>query len=112
MEARICLFSDGIDSKISYVLAVLDAEFIMKDGKSIGLVGVTPDEIVLPTGQDLAARPDPVLARAAQFEGLDLTPAKAHKLFPFEWLPDGGCSERSDNFSGARERGDLSQLGV
>lgn len=88
METRFYSFSEGMDTKIFYGFAVTDADLIMKDGKSIEHAGVTPDEVILPTGQDLAAGRDPVQARAAQLVGLNLEPAKADKLFPFEWLPD------------------------
>jgi C-terminal processing protease CtpA/Prc len=81
-EARIYPFSDGMNTKILNILAGTDVDLITKDGKSIDHVGVTPDETTLPTGQDLAAGPDPVLARAAELLGLDLAPTKAYKLFP------------------------------
>jgi C-terminal processing protease CtpA/Prc len=87
MEARHYPYSQGLDTKIFYGFSVTDADLIMKDGKSIEHTGVTPDEIVLPTGQDLAAGRDPVLARAAELAGAKLTPADAGKMFPFEWEP-------------------------
>jgi len=46
---------------------------------------VTPDELLLPTAADLAAKRDPVLARAAALVGVKLDPERAGSMFPIEW---------------------------
>jgi carboxyl-terminal processing protease len=87
MEAKIYHNAQGADSKIFYRFSITDANLIMSDGKSLEKTGVTPDEILLPTGADLAAGRDPVLARAAALAGIKLNPAQAGKMFPYEWPP-------------------------
>jgi carboxyl-terminal processing protease len=86
MEAKSHSCSQGTDTKIFYSFSVTDADLIMKDGKSLEHSGVTPDETVLPTAQDLAAGRDPALSRAAELAGFDIDPLAAGKLFPFEWV--------------------------
>jgi C-terminal processing protease CtpA/Prc len=88
MEAKHYPGSQGMDTKIFYGFSITEADLIMKDGKSLEHTGVTPDETVLPTAKDLADGSDPVLARAAQIGGLNIDPAAAGKMFPFEWLPN------------------------
>jgi len=53
----------------------------MSDGVSLEKRGVTPDETLLPSGADLAARRDPALARAVTLLGGTLTPEQAGAFF-------------------------------
>jgi C-terminal processing protease CtpA/Prc len=87
MEARYYPCSQGQDTAFFYGFSITDADLIMADGKSLEHTGVIPDELLLPTAQDLASGSDPVLARAAQLAGVTIEPAAAGKLFPFECLP-------------------------
>jgi hypothetical protein len=57
----------------------------MPDGTRLERVGVAPDELILPTPQDMGEGYDPVLARAASLAGIDLDSKKAGRLFPREW---------------------------
>jgi C-terminal processing protease CtpA/Prc len=68
-----------------YGASITNADVIMSDGKSLEHVGVTPDELLLPTAADLAAKRDPVLSRAAALVGMQLAPEKAGAMFPIEW---------------------------
>ncbi|MGA9885818.1 MAG: S41 family peptidase [Candidatus Acidiferrales bacterium] len=85
MEAREYGYEQGLETVISYGFSVTEADLIMKDGNSLEHVGVTPDEEIVPTAQDLAAGRDPVLARAVAIAGGTLDAESAGKLFPFEW---------------------------
>jgi len=88
MEARGYSDSQGSDTKIFYSFSITEADLLMKDGKSLEHLGVTPDEVVIPTAQELSAGRDPALSRAAELAGLNIEPAAAGKMFPFEWLPN------------------------
>lgn len=85
MSAEIFPFSPGIGNGYDYGAEITVADMIMADGESLEHIGVTPDEILLPSPDDLASGRDPVLARAAALAGATLDAAAAGKLFPFEW---------------------------
>jgi len=81
MQARVVsAILRSVDGFIPYGAAVSDADPIMGDGKSLEGVGVTPDELLLPTQADLAAGRDPVLARAVTMLGGTLDSVAAAKL--------------------------------
>ena len=75
----------GTDTVVFYGTSITEADVIMTDGKSLEHAGVIPDEILLPTGEDLAARRDPIITRAAAVLGIKIEPDKAGALFPIEW---------------------------
>jgi len=87
MESRQYGYSQGVDTIIAYGFSVTEADLTMKDGASLEHLGVTPDQVILPTGRDLATGQDPLLAQAVRLAGGNLDPVQAGKLFPFEWLP-------------------------
>ena len=87
MRSRIYPHQIGLDTVIYYAVSVTDADLIMTDGKSLEHVGVTPDEILLPTADDLRSQKDSVLSRAIALAGATLDPVEAGKLFPFKWKP-------------------------
>lgn len=76
-----------MEHAIYFGASVTEADLIMKDGKSLEHTGVAPDEVVLPTADDLASGRDPVLAQAVKEAGASLSPEDAGKLFPFKWVP-------------------------
>ncbi|MDQ4123478.1 MAG: S41 family peptidase [Acidobacteriota bacterium] len=85
MQSRGVPMKMGADSIIPYAISVTNADVIMADGKSLEHVGVTPQLVMLPTGADLAARRDVVLAAALELFGQKVTPEDAGKFFPYKW---------------------------
>jgi C-terminal processing protease CtpA/Prc len=87
MRSRLYSHQIGLETQVFYAVSVTNADLLMADGKSLEGGGVIPDEVMLPTGEDLRALKDPVLARAVAAAGANLDPAEAGKLFPFKWKP-------------------------
>jgi carboxyl-terminal processing protease len=85
MESKYYEGQTGVGSVLYFGTSVTVNDLIMPDGKSLEKVGVIPNELVLPTGADLAAMRDPVLARAAELVGVKLEAEKAGTLFPKDW---------------------------
>ncbi len=87
MEARHYNEQIGADTVVFYGVSVTESDLIMTDGKSLEHVGVTPDEILVPSANALASGRDPVLAHAAETLGVKLSAEDAGKVFPYEWPP-------------------------
>jgi len=78
-------FHVGVDTIVPYGVSITDADVVMTDGASLEKVGVTPDKVMLPTGAELRAQSDTVLAYAASLAEVKLEPEKAGALFPTKW---------------------------
>ena len=87
MRSRLYSHQIGLETVVFYGVSVTDADLIMSDGKSLEVAGVTPDEMSLPTADDLRSQKDSVLSRAVAAAGSNLDPVEAGKLFPFKWKP-------------------------
>jgi C-terminal processing protease CtpA/Prc len=75
----------GERTGVHFATSITIADLIMSDGKSLEKTGVTPDELLLPTGEDLASGADPVMARALALCGVAMSPEQAGAMFPVEW---------------------------
>jgi C-terminal processing protease CtpA/Prc len=85
MRGRHFSHSAGAETMIFYGVSVTDADLVMTDGKSLEKLGVTPDELILPTASDMNQQMDPVLARALELAGIKVSPQKAGAFFQVEW---------------------------
>lgn len=72
----------GLARVAAYAISVTTADVLMPDGSRLERVGVTPDEVLLPSPDDLRVGRDPVLARAVAAAGGSLSPEEAAQLFP------------------------------
>ena len=71
----------GFDYVVYFGVSITVWDLIMTDGNSLEHRGVTPDELRLPSAEDLVAKRDVVLAHAASLAGVSLAPVDAGKLF-------------------------------
>jgi len=86
MMSRNTSMSMGTDSVILYGMNMTVADVIMTDGQSLEHVGVTPNILLRPTGEELSRSHDPVLAEAFKLLGENVSPEQAGKFFPFSWV--------------------------
>jgi C-terminal processing protease CtpA/Prc len=84
MQSRFYPDEVGLDVVVFWGVSVTISDLIMSDGNSLEHRGVMPDEVRLPTAEDLAAERDPVLSYAASLAGVKLDPVEAGKFFPIE----------------------------
>jgi C-terminal processing protease CtpA/Prc len=82
MEAMTYRHEISVDTNNFYGAEITISDLIMTDGKSLEHAGVEPDILILPTAQDIAARRDPVMAKAAGLAGVKVTPEEAGSMFP------------------------------
>ena len=85
MMSRGSSLSLGTESVVLYGMNLTIADVIMTDGQSLEHIGVTPNVVLIPTGDDLSKSYDPVLAAAFKLLGENVTPEQAGKFFPFNW---------------------------
>lgn len=85
MQSRRVPMQLGADSIIPYGMSITNADVIMSDGASIEHVGVIPHIEMIPSGAELAAGHDPVLAAAFKLLEQDVSPVEAGKMFPRSW---------------------------
>lgn len=81
MTSRFFGHTVGLGAIALYGTSITVADVRMSDGGSLEKVGVTPDEIALPSPEDLRLRRDPVLARAITLAGGAMTPEEAGTIF-------------------------------
>jgi C-terminal processing protease CtpA/Prc len=85
MQSRPFLTTTGANDEVLYGASITNADVIMSDGKSLEHVGVQPDEMLIPTGEDLAKQRDPVLAKALELAGASVSADEAGKFFRYKW---------------------------
>lgn len=88
MEAKHYEERSGTDTVIFYGASITEWDLVMSDGRSLEHVGVTPDELLLPSANAIANGRDPVLAHAVESLGVKITSEEAGKSFPYEWPPE------------------------
>ncbi len=64
-----------------YATSVSISDLIMPDGTRLEGRGVVPDEFFVPSGRDIQAGDDPVMARALGLVGIGMDPRRAAAIF-------------------------------
>lgn len=82
MGAQTVIHSFGLAAQVFYGASVTVSDFRLSDGARLEKTGVVPDELLTPTPSDLAARRDPVLARAVSMLGGSIAAEQAGRLLP------------------------------
>jgi len=87
MEARHFTFSQdkAFGQFLPYGAEITIADLKMTDGNSLEHHGVVPDEILLPSPEEVAVGADPQLARALQLVGVPVSSGAAGQLLPVRW---------------------------
>lgn len=75
--SRLYVHASGTQTAAFYGTSVTVGDVIMPDGAGLERIGVTPDEVVLPSGEQMSRNADPVLARALGLVGVSMTPEQA-----------------------------------
>lgn len=88
MMSRFSPMSLGAESIVPYGMSVTHADVIMTDGKSLEHVGVSPNAVLIPSGDAISKGHDPVLSEAFKLLGEDISPEQAGKFFPPDWKDD------------------------
>jgi len=81
MRARYHPLKLGMETATFYGVQVTEADLVMSDDTRLERIGVTPDRIVLPSANDLAAGRDVVLAQALTLAGLPTDPDRAGSIY-------------------------------
>jgi hypothetical protein len=71
----------GFGRRLPYGLSVTIQDVVMMDGNRVENVGVMPEFIVLPSGEDMRLRRDPVMAKALSLVGIEMDPVAAARIF-------------------------------
>jgi C-terminal processing protease CtpA/Prc len=82
MRSRTHMRQLGTQTATIYGVSVTEADLVMSDGGRLERIGVTPDEMILPTGADLATGRDPALARALTLAGKPTDSRQAGSIYP------------------------------
>ncbi|MBP9665347.1 MAG: PDZ domain-containing protein [Pyrinomonadaceae bacterium] len=85
MQSRHFQEQMGTMNVVPFAISVTNADLLMADGKSLEHIGVIPDEVIVPAASDIAAGRDPVLKRAFELQGGQISADDAAHLTKYYW---------------------------